>query len=576
MSTPQTILEWLATAPGVAMNPDGHYGLQCVDLVDQYAQDIFEVPWNVCVGGVAGAKSLLDRAPDEYWIRTDNNPNDPNLVPSQGDVVVFSGSAMNEWGHTAVVDSADSGGMWVIQQDGFAAPLIWADGNWYSGKPAHRMWLTYSSNGTGPISGWLTPRRNKLAQQDTIVVAPAGNVTSTTTVAANQRITAGPVNQRAAANVTASLMNTFPADTILDFKGFVFGEGVDGNAVWFVGAYSDSYFWSGGFTNKSADGLPDLTPYPPLAPPAPSLSPYQRTVGSSVIRYRKAPNTSAEVIIEYQPGDVLSFGQWTHGQPIDGNDIWFKGAISGGYAWSGGFEDQSTNGLPEEAISQPVTPEPAPSTPKTYSFTPDFDFVEYIPVALVEPPNEKFTFGNFPDKPEYAVIHQFGTLGRDTIGSLINTFTNPTARQASAHFAVSGKRIVQMVSLKDRAYHAGTVGNNYIGIETDPAQDADTIASTKKLLAALKEKYGYELKTILHQNVPDAKTNCGDSITLSKYKLDTPIIIVPVPANPEPSPTDIPTTPVTPAPNPVPEPVDKEAIIDDFLNFLKESYLLKK
>jgi hypothetical protein len=133
MSTPSTIVEWLATAQGVAMNPDGHYGLQCVDLVDQYAQDIFGVPWSQCVGGVSGARQLLDVAPDAYWIRTDNNPNDPNLVPSPGDVVVFAGSAINEWGHTAVVESADGSGMWVLQQDGFAAPLIWADGNWYSG-----------------------------------------------------------------------------------------------------------------------------------------------------------------------------------------------------------------------------------------------------------------------------------------------------------------------------------------------------------------------------------------------------------------------------------------------------------
>lgn len=562
MSTPTTILEWLASAEGVGMNPDGHYGLQCVDLVDQYAQDIFGVPWSQCVGGVSGARQLLDVAPDAYWIRTDNSP-DPNVIPSKGDVVVFAGSAINEWGHTAVVDSADASGMWVIQQDGFAAPLIWADGNWYSGKPAHRAWLGYSSNGTGPISGWLTPRSNMLAQQDAAPSAPiVVNPASGSTVAAHQRVSGSPVNQRTAPNRSASVVKTFEAELILDFKGFVRGEDVDGNNIWYVGAYSDTYFWSGGFHSQSTDGLSDLTPAP-LTPPAPSLSPYQRTVGSSVIRYRKAPNISAEVIIEYQPGDILTFGQWTRGQEVSGNNVWFKGAISGGYAWSGGFDDQSTTGLTEE-VAAPTTPTSDPTTPvivtpAKYSFTPDFSFVEYRPVVL-----DKFMYGNFPDKPEYAVIHQFGTLGIDTLNSLLNTFTNPTARQASAHFAVSGKRIIQMVSLKDRAYHAGTVGNNYIGIETDPLQDADTIASTKKLLAALKAKYGYELKTTLHKDVPGNATNCGASVTLSKYTLDTVVVI----------PTPVPT----PTPTPVPVPVDDdEVIIDEFLASLKKViYLLRK
>lgn len=565
MSTPQTILEWIATAPGVRMNPDGHYGIQCVDLVDQYGQDIFGVPWSTCVGGVAGAKALLDRVPDEYWIRTDNNPNDPNHIPSQGDVVVFGGSAINEWGHTAVVDYADQTGMWVIQQDGFAAPLVWADGAWYSNKPAERAWLGYYSNGTGGLAGWLTPRREKLAQQD-IAIQPAGNVTQA--INANQRISGAAVNQRTAPNRSGSIVKTFDADTILDFKGFVHGENVDGNDVWFVGAYSDTYFWSGGFTDSSTSGLSDLKPAP-LAPPAPSTTPYQRTVGSSVVRYRKAPNTSAEIIIEYQPGDVLNFGQFTHGESVSGNDIWFKGSISGGYAWSGGFTDQTTTGLTEEVAATPApTPTPTPDntsvpTPTTYSFTPDFDFVEVIPAAIGH-----FMFGNFPDKPEKVVIHQFGTLGVDTIGSTINTFNNPNSgRVVSAHFVVSGKRIVQMVSLKDRAYHAGTVGNNYVGIETDPAQDADTIASTKKLLSALKEKYGYELVKTLHKDVPGNSTNCGVSITLSKYDLD-PVVVIPTP---DPVPVPVPDPVPVPAPT-----VDEEAVIDAFLAFLKREYFQNK
>jgi hypothetical protein len=354
-------------------------------------------------------------------------------------------------------------------------------------------------------------------------------------------------------------MKTFEPELILDFKGFVHGESVDGNDIWYVGAYSDTYFWSGGFHSQSTDGLADLTPKPVPAPPVGG-----RATGPSGVFFRAAPNTSATAIDTLAPNTHYpSFTVYTKGQSIDGNDIWFKGTVRNGYSWSGAFTDSSTTGMTYEAPAPtaPTTPTTDPTTPVIvtpvkYSFTPDFDFVEYKPVVL-----DKFMYGNFPDKPEYAVIHQFGTLGVDTLNSLLNTFTNPTARQASAHFAVSGKRIIQMVSLKDRAYHAGTVGNNYVGIETDPAQDEDTIASTKKLLAALKAKYGYELKTTLHKDVPGNATNCGASVTLSKYDLD-PVVVTPTPV-PVP----------TPEPTPVP-PIEDEAIIDEFLAELRKVLLL--
>jgi hypothetical protein len=52
--------------------------------------------------------------------------------------------------------------MWVVQQDGFAAPLQFVNGNWYSAKPAHKAWLPYDGPGTGPIAGWLRIKPNKV------------------------------------------------------------------------------------------------------------------------------------------------------------------------------------------------------------------------------------------------------------------------------------------------------------------------------------------------------------------------------------------------------------------------------
>lgn len=154
---------WFKNAVGRKMNYDSAYGLQCVDAVDTYAQDIFGVPWQKCVGGVGGAKELLDVVPDAYWIRIDNNPNDKNLIPQRGDVIVWAGVAgVNPYGHTAIVLSSDHFGVDVIQQDGFAPPLQFVNNNWYSNKPAHKARLGYWNAGTGYVSGWLRPRPEKL------------------------------------------------------------------------------------------------------------------------------------------------------------------------------------------------------------------------------------------------------------------------------------------------------------------------------------------------------------------------------------------------------------------------------
>ncbi|ALY08487.1 endolysin [Arthrobacter phage Anansi] len=176
MPISQTQETWLLNAVGKIFDYDRSYGYQCVDLADAYGQDIFGVPWQTSVGGVGGARELLDRVPDEYWIRIDNDPNDPNLIPERGDMVVFAGSPLNPFGHVAIVLSADGSGMWVVQQDGFAPPLQFVNGNWYSAKPAHKAWLPYTGDGTGVIAGWLRPRQNKIIGGGASVL-PAGDVT---------------------------------------------------------------------------------------------------------------------------------------------------------------------------------------------------------------------------------------------------------------------------------------------------------------------------------------------------------------------------------------------------------------
>lgn len=355
---------------------------------------------------------------------------------------------------------------------------------------------------------------------------------------ANQRKTgSGEANQRAEASTKSKIVRKIPANSVEEFTGFVYGENFNNVNVWFKD--SIGYVWAGAFLNQATTGLTNLSPK------TPTLKATQRIVGPKGANVRAEAKASAPIIRTAAPNTVEDFTGYVVGERIDGWNLWYKD--SKGYAWCGGFTSQVTTGLkdltPKAPVEAPKPPAPVdkPTTPSApvYSFKPDFDFVEYIP-ADYENVMDAATVGKevFPPKPQKVVIHQFGTLGVDTINSTINTFKNPTS-QASAHFVVAGSRIIQMVSLSDRAFHAYTVGNDYIGIETDPAQDPATIESTKKLLKALKAKYGYKVTPVLHRNVPLCSTNCGAAIDLAKYEIDSVAKPVPAPAPVKPSPAPV-------------------------------------
>lgn len=70
-----------------------------------------------------------------------------------------------------------------------------------------------------------------------------------------------------------SVVQSLAPGTVADFKGYVIGEEVEGNAFWLVGAYAGNYFWSGGFEEgANMAGLTKLdAPAPgPTTPPVPA------------------------------------------------------------------------------------------------------------------------------------------------------------------------------------------------------------------------------------------------------------------------------------------------------------------
>lgn len=137
---------WLKTAIGKSLDPDRTYGLQCKDVIDDYAMALWPgKSWIETVKPVIGAKSVYNAAPEAFWFKTLNDPHNTNQVPQRGDVIVWNGNLGGGDGHIAVVLSAGANGFTVIEQDGFKK------------VPAYQKFYSNYSN----VIGWMTPRINQ-------------------------------------------------------------------------------------------------------------------------------------------------------------------------------------------------------------------------------------------------------------------------------------------------------------------------------------------------------------------------------------------------------------------------------
>lgn len=253
-----------------------------------------------------------------------------------------------------------------------------------------------------------------------------------------------------------------------------------------------------------------------ISPPA-TIQPFQRVLENREgVNQREAPNTDSRVIKEWPYDEVpFDFKGYVKGQDPygNGNNIWYVGAYSGGYFYSGAFTDKSTNGLKDlTPTTPPVVPPVKPPEEKPYTFTKDFDFVtEVFPAAI-----GNFEVGNFPASTDGIILHDFGTAGKDTWQSAKNEFTRKGSEK-SIHLMFSQDKVGQNVKIGDRAYHAGPNGNVKYGFELDPAyvNDPVQISNVRKAIKALQIKENKKLKLYKHSEF--MQTQCGDDITLSIY-----------------------------------------------------------
>ena len=189
-------------------------------------------------------------------------------------------------------------------------------------------------------------------------------------LAPNQRRSQGSKARRSASSQSEKVDDGYlDPGTTWYFKGFVRGESVEGNNIWFVGQNSGLYYWSGTF-----DGGADTTGLAEIG--APSVGPKQRIVTGDGVYGRKGPGTSYEYQREEASGVTLSFQGWVEGETVNLNgfttNVWyFDGSL---YYSAACFTSQSTDGLTKLTGPTPTEPE----VPEWKNRIPDSSLAKWI------------------------------------------------------------------------------------------------------------------------------------------------------------------------------------------------------
>lgn len=323
-----TLQEWANAALthqfGNYIDVDGYYQGQCWDLAAHYAREVVGCPSLPTVtGGAEGVYTRFAAPIPDYFTKVANNPSDANQLPPAGALIVYGPTSGNRYGHIEVVMGANASGVDVILQDGF--------------NPTRGPFRDFRRWGTLPTLGWLVPKTQAKPQLQDF-----------------QRIVAKDgVYRRSSPSINETAIELFKGGDVLDFAGWLYGQPIDNNNVWYKGRYSDTYFWSGAFTDSSKNGLTDLNPVTPQPPKDPA----QRIVGDGGLNVRSEASTMDQIIKVLAPGTVVTVQGFKTGANIDGNSTWFR--IADGWVWSGGLTDASTSGISDV---NPATPTPQPET----------------------------------------------------------------------------------------------------------------------------------------------------------------------------------------------------------------------
>lgn len=214
-----TLNEFVAAYNGRAVDFDGAYGCQCVDLAQFYNRDVVGNPSRF----TGNAKDIINQPGSKYR----EILNSPTNYPKPGSVIVFGSSWGGGYGHVAIVLTADPYKFTAINQN-----------NPY-GTASH---VTSFPNYSGVV-GWLEPVADvNPGTAGGGTVARRITVTVPTLYVRTQPNTSAPAGQ---ANRYYFPDGNLHYGNVADIVGWQHAQNVNGNDVWLKTAHG-TWIWSGG------------------------------------------------------------------------------------------------------------------------------------------------------------------------------------------------------------------------------------------------------------------------------------------------------------------------------------------
>ncbi|MFA5172579.1 MAG: D-alanyl-D-alanine carboxypeptidase family protein [Sulfuriferula sp.] len=323
----------------------------CVDVSKSWIMYLSDKPWQESAGW-GNAKDIYAN-----WYTTYLDKIPRGNAPKLGDILVMNGNVGGGYGHTGVIIAIDGRNVQIAQQNTFTQQAVYT--GWFD---------AYSTS----VTGFLRP---KIAfSEGTPALQPY-----------QRTVGADGVYYRKTATKAGEAIELFKGGDVVDFKGFVRGESVDGNNVWFVGRYTGFYSWSGGYTDSGTHDLPDLTP---STAPIPTAS--QRQVGADAMNVRSTPKVdtvNGNVVKLLQPTTIIDVKGWTRGQNVDGIDKWYV-LSDGTFTWVGGYTNQDVSNLADLTPKPPVDPTPTDPVPTNPTYpAPTTDSLVTVLVNKKHPSN---------------------------------------------------------------------------------------------------------------------------------------------------------------------------------------------
>ena len=128
--------EFINTYNGQAIDYDGGYGVQCVDLIKLY----LDVCFGIKIGAIGNAEAYWRRYEEVPALRNNFNriENNPDFIPQTGDIVIW-GTGLSKYGHVAIATG-----------EGTTSWFASYDQNW-NGKPMHWVKHTYKLDFKGVL-----------------------------------------------------------------------------------------------------------------------------------------------------------------------------------------------------------------------------------------------------------------------------------------------------------------------------------------------------------------------------------------------------------------------------------------